>query len=273
MKIRQFIVTYNNQFQINKCLKSIFSSLSDSELSILEIFIINNHSNFHIDEQFLHKIKILDNSLRPDFSKGHLSRNWNQSIINGFENLNNPTCDIVITCQDDTEFKKNYITNLVEHHKKYDFIEFGYGDNFISYTPNAIKRVGLWDERFCNIGHQETDYFIRVVKFLKNKASINDVSVHLIKLNEIDNNIINITPTGNSRGEIYNRESINYHHYSLHILFKKWNLTTHPAFIENKTIDTILEYEQILENYMYYPYFEKDIDIDSLTSQKYCIPL
>jgi GT2 family glycosyltransferase len=159
MKVKQYIVTYNNQIQINNCLESIFSKLNNDELSILDIFIINNHSDLNIDVKYLDKITILNNELRPDFSTGHLSRNWNQAIINGFKDLKTPDCDILITNQDDTLFKENYINKLIELHKNFDLIQFGWGDNFISYTPNAIKQIGLWDERFCYIGYQEADYF------------------------------------------------------------------------------------------------------------------
>jgi hypothetical protein len=272
MKIKQYIVTYNNPFQLNKCLNSIFDSLSDYELDILEIYVINNHSNFSIDSKFKSKVTVLNNDLRPDFSSGHLSRNWNQAIINGFVDLNNPQCDILITNQDDTEFEKNYILNLIEYHKKYNFIQFGYGDQLITYTPTAIKKIGLWDERFCNIGHQETDYFIRVVKFLKETSSINDVSSHLLRLNTLQNNIIKITKTGNSRGEQYTLDSIKYHIYSLNILLKKWGLKVHPAFL-NTTVEDVINYNQELESYFYYPYFEKNIESESLKIQKYNIPL
>ena len=34
MKIKQYIVTYNNELQINNCLKSIFDGLSAEELNI-----------------------------------------------------------------------------------------------------------------------------------------------------------------------------------------------------------------------------------------------
>jgi uncharacterized protein YkvS len=81
MKIKQYIVTYNNKIQINNCLESIFSKLSNEELSILDVYIINNHSNLDIDEKYLNRVTILNNDLRPDFSTGHLSRNWNQAII------------------------------------------------------------------------------------------------------------------------------------------------------------------------------------------------
>jgi len=199
MKIKQFIATYNNEFQINKCLDSIFNSLNKYELSILEIFIINNHSNLNIHKEYLGKVKILNNELRPDFSTGHLSRTWNQSIINGFKDLKNPDCDILITNHDDTKFVDNYIEKLINYHKTYDFITFGRGDNFISYTVNAVKKIGLWDERFCNIGHHEQDYFLRANKFLKDK-SINDSDFMIV--NPIDSLLL-YYPAGFERKEEY----------------------------------------------------------------------
>jgi hypothetical protein len=272
MKIKQYIVNYNNDLILNGCLESIFNNLTEYELSILEVYIINNHSNINIHNNFVDKVVILNNETRPDFSTGHLARNWNQAIINGFKNLNNPDCDILITNQNDTIFKKNYITNIIELHKTYDFVNFGHGDNYISYTPNAIKRVGLWDERFCNIGHQETDYFIRIARYLYEKSSYNDVGKHLpFHINPIHNNIIEVIPSGNQRNESSHNQSKQYHNYSLNILLKKWNLSHHPVFVKT-TLDDVIDYEQMLNNYFYYPYFEKDMDSDSLNLQKYIIP-
>lgn len=36
------------------------------------------------------------------------------------------------------------------------------GDALTSYTAAAISKIGLWDERFCNIGWQDLDYWFRV---------------------------------------------------------------------------------------------------------------
>ena len=141
MKIKQYIVTYNNEKQINNCLNSIFTQLSDEELNILEVNVINNHSDLSINKEFLTKIKILNNDLRPDFSTGHLSRSWNQAIINGFRDLKKPDCDILITNQDDTKFTKNYINKTLELHQTFDLLQFGWGDNFVSYNINAIKKL------------------------------------------------------------------------------------------------------------------------------------
>lgn len=272
MKIKQYIVTYNNNHVLHDCLESIFNNLSDYELSILDVYVINNHSNFNINEKFKNKVNVIHNSGRPDFSTGHLARSWNQCIIHGFVDLNNPSADIVATCQNDTIFKKNYVNNLIELHKTYDFVNFGHGDNFISYSPNAIKKVGLWDERFCNIGHQETDYFIRIAKYLYNKSTYNDVGKHLpFHINPVNNNIIEIIKSGNQRNDVNHIKSKEYHTHSLNILLKKWGISKHPVFLKS-TYGDVLNYTQLLNNYFYYPYFEKNIDIQSLRMQKYIIP-
>lgn len=255
MKIKQYIVTYNNRIQINNCLESIFSKLSNDELSILDVYVINNHSNLNIDAKYLDKITILNNDLRPDFSTGHLSRNWNQAIINGFKDLNSPDCDIVITNQDDTLFKENYINKIIELHNRFDLIQFGWGDNFISYTPKAIKRIGLWDERFCNIGYQEADYLTRAALYLKNESSINDFS-HNRMLNNIDeaNWVIDIIPSGNARNEGYHHTSSGFHSHSKHIYEAKWETNPDNGFLNIETL------KPKMNSFILYPYFEKNID-------------
>ena len=272
MRIKQFIVTYNNQFQINKCLKNIFDSLLPNELEILDIYIINNHSNFNLNKEFSDKVTILHNNLRPDFSTGHLSRNWNQAIINGFKDLSNSDCDILITNQDDTEFQPNYILNLLKLHERYDLIQFGAGDNFISYTSNHIKKVGLWDERFCNIGYQEADYFLRSVIYNKDKVSINDIYHNRVN-NEEHNTIIRVVPNGYARGEEYHKSSMIHHSLSKKIFKEKWGFE--PSEIDHASInwdfENLINLEPKIQSFIYYPYFEKDINKESLISQKFII--
>jgi hypothetical protein len=52
-------------------------------------------------------------------------------------------------------------------------------------TSNAVKQVGLFDERFCNIGLQEADYFLRCLLYNKDRSSLNDI--------EHDSDILTIT--------------------------------------------------------------------------------
>jgi hypothetical protein len=263
MKIKQYIVTYNDSFELNECLKSIFDNLSEDELNMLDINIINNHTNLEISPEYLDKINLLHNTLRPDFSTGHLSRNWNQAIINGFKNLLSPDADMVITNQNDTRFCKNYINNLIEQHKKYDLISLGDGDNFVSYTVNAVKKIGLWDERFCNIGYQEADYFLRAVIYHSKFVSINDYFHNRIH-NPTRNNIIVEYPSGYNRGTKIHKDSKKYHQISHNIFTKKWNINPELWRIYN-----LSKLEPLISSFIYYPYFEKDVE--TLKEQKYMI--
>ena len=266
MKIKQYIVTYNNEKQINNCLNSIFTQLSDEELNILEVNVINNHSDLSINKEFLTKIKLLNNDLRPDFSTGHLSRSWNQAIINGFRDLKKPDCDILITNQDDTKFTKNYINKTLELHQTFDLLQFGWGDNFVSYNINAIKKIGLWDEKFCNIGYQEADYFTRALLFLSESACINDFT-HKRSYNSLSDSTlypIELIESGNSRGEIYNHTSQIYHPHSKFIYEMKWGVNPDDGWSD---IELIKNLKPKLNSFILYPYFEKDIE--TLNEQAY----
>jgi len=255
MKIKIYIVTYNNNEILNNwALKSLFES--DFPLQGNEIFIINNHSNIHVEPQYTNKIKILNNDLRPDFSTGHLARNWNQAIINGFKNLNDPDCDLVIACQNDTKFCKNWYSKLLLTmiKYKYKYITYGAGDQVQVFTVDAIKNIGLYDERFCNIGYQEADYFLRARIFFDQFSSINDHAHQRIH-NTIDEKIIEDTECGYFRNDVSHFESLNYHKYSENFWHLKWD------------VDYIcwLQYADLynarpkVKNYFLYPYFEKDI--------------
>lgn len=235
------------------------------------LYIINNHSNFSVEDKFNKYVEVLHNHLRPDFSTGHLSRNWNQAIINGFKDLNNPDCDILITSQNDCEFDEDFIPNLIEWHKKYSFIQFGAGDHFMSYTVDSIKKVGLWDERFCNIGYQEADYFLRQLLYNTNECSIND-NFHKRSHNREKNNIILKTPSGHDRHDIFHLESTQYHKISKNVYKEKWGNTPdiHKTNVE-WSFDSLNHLELQIPSFFYYPYFEINLPENTLKEQKYII--
>jgi hypothetical protein len=156
MKTKLYIVTYNNNEILNNwALKTLFES--DFPIDNSDIYIINNHTNIYIEPQYEDKIKILNNDLRPDFSTGHLSRNWNQAIINGFKNLNEPDCDLVIACQNDTKFCKNWYSKLIITMLKdgYKYITCGIGDQFQVFTTDSVKNIGLYI--VYNFGNYKTN--------------------------------------------------------------------------------------------------------------------
>jgi len=254
MKIKIYIVTYNDKEILEKNLTSLYQT----DLTDVEINIINNHSNFYIDDKFK-DINIFHNKLRPDFSRGHLSRNWNQAIINGFKDLTNPDCDILITCQDDTIWKPEWRDILYSIHENFSFYTCGWGDALCSYKPEAVKNIGLWDERFNGISHQEADYFIRAFLYNRNYSSINDHQ-HKRVWNETTNIIYRPNEVIDNSREHNGREYvINYTH---NLFIKKWGIDPQPWNTENMSV---IE-KSIIENYILYPYFEKDIN---LTNKNY----
>lgn len=206
-------------------------------------------------------INILNNYLRPDFSTGHLSRNWNQGIINGFKSLKNPNCDILVLTQNDNIFKSNWASYIIEKHNTYDFITMGGGDQYHSYKPEHIVKVGLWDERFCNIGYQEYDYFIRSYLYNGEKSSINDPK-HKRVFNTIENEIIvdDDKLIGGMRQDPFHLDSVKHHDISCKILKSKWGENSEKAWDLNYL--NTLNISNI-PNFIYYPYFEKDIDLSN----------
>ena len=66
---------------------------------------------------------------------------------------------------------------------------FGQGDALQVMTPESIRTIGLYDERFCNIGYQEGDYFQRARILNNEKSSINDFT-HLRLLNVVPNTVL-----------------------------------------------------------------------------------
>jgi hypothetical protein len=183
MKI--FIVTYRRPAILNKTLDILFNKTDFSSIPNTEVNIINNHSEFVLDEEFKDKVHVLHNNTRPDWDTGNLARNWNEALLHGFKDLNNPDTKILVTMQNDIVLDPNWATNLLKMHKKYTFVTGQLGDNIVSYRPEAVKKIGMWDERFLTPANKEADYYIRALIYNKDKSLIND-RVHGRLLNSHD---------------------------------------------------------------------------------------
>ncbi|HRI32886.1 MAG TPA: glycosyltransferase family A protein [Saprospiraceae bacterium] len=270
MKYKLYIVTYKNLPDIQENISSIKDSDFYSRDDI-GIFIINNSPSISLKTLENSKITVLDNNLRPEFSTGHLSRNWNQALINGFQSLVNPQAELVMHSQDDVKFEPGWFNQLLGLHNKFDFINLGVGDAFCSYTIKAVQTIGLWDERFCGIGYQEADYFMRCLIALKNKSSINDLG-HKRILNPIPGNFFNSTRDARHGGNynlLYvpgkNDQRMMEHHRSgnmAHELCRKMLYSKYGT--EVKDVDWNVEYLEkewkILNTQpVLYPYFEGTI--------------
>jgi len=171
--IKIFIVTFNRPDYLHENLKSLFSS--DANPDDYHVSIINNMDLvFRIDNEFKDRVTVHHNSLRPDWSCGHLARDWNAALTSGFGSLDRPLCDQVILVQDDCVWDKDWKVRLDKIHETYDFYAADWGDAFMSFLPDAVRKIGLFDERFSSIGFHEADYFLRAWLYHYEKSSVND---------------------------------------------------------------------------------------------------
>lgn len=284
--ISVYIVTYRSPKDLNSNIASILASGADVRINV-----INNHSEFVLEPKHEKAVTVLHNNLRPDFSRGHLARNWNQALLHGFRDLRNPASDIVINVQDDVLFKADWLPNLIDLHRRYSFITMGAGDAFCSYLPEAIRKIGLWDERFCNIGSQEGDYFLRALIYNREGSSIND-PIHGRQHNAVEGNefasfltdfrkelereeteadaaaradsMLISVPRWNTDRKREHLSSMKFHRLTRMIFSHKWGVSEGHWTAQHHALRNSL-----IPNYITYPYFEKDIE--GLSEKNYIV--
>lgn len=266
IRVSVYIVTYQNPIDLNKNIASILASGVDARINV-----INNHSRFFLEPQHEKAVTVLRNVLRPDFSAGHLARNWNEALLHGFKDLNAPANDIVVAVQDDVVFKADWLPKLLDLHHRYSFITMGPGDTFCSYLPEAVKKVGLWDERFCALAYHEGDYFLRSLIYNREGCSINDLC-HGREHNALEGNafrhqthsdegvergdsLLVTSPRWNPDRKNAHLSSMNFHALSETIFMHKWGIAAAPWTAEHHVVR-----KPLVPNYMMYPYFEKDVE-------------
>lgn len=257
-KINIYVTTYKNAEYINRNIERFVASLSGKDLTGYQIkyFIINNHSSFYLEPENARYVSgIFHNTLRPDNSCGHLARDWNSALMHGFKNLNNPDCDQVICAHDDSFWHDDWFEKLRQIHEKYTLYFGNYGCSFHSYLPDAVKKIGLWDERFCNIGYHEGDYLLRALIYNKDKSSLNDFTAGRV-LNPTTHLFDHAVPNNDKQGHI--RGSIPYHSLTGHLFVEKWGVN--PEMWEARGTLANTPKVSLIKNYLYYPYFEKDVD-------------
>jgi hypothetical protein len=274
MKIALFIVTYKNDDMLCRCLDSITLPNEIEDGDTMDIVILNNYEKLCLDQKYFDRfsvnnvsIKVIDNLARPAFSTGHLSRSWNQCILHGFKDVTHPDHDFLILCQNDVVFKPGFIREIKNHLPTYDFITFGTGDELQIMTPQSVKTIGLYDERFCNIGFQEADYFLRAVLLCKRRCSIND-NHHKRIHNPLPNNVIENVQCGHMRNDEEHLKSAFYHDISKQVFVYKWTgflpfpvgdtsdwtkCSHHPFEEWNDYVKSI---HTCPKQYIMYPYFE-----------------
>ena len=276
-KIKVYIATYKRNDILAETLDWLFES-DFNEVCNGEVFILSNHTSTEIQERHRDKVKVIRNEGRPDWSNGNLSESWNQAIVHGFKDLSNPDCDYVVTLQNDALVDKNWCSNLIKFHERFDFIKGKFGDNVMSFTPQHIKKVGLWDERFCSIQFKEADYDIRSIQRNGERVYLDDV-MHRIEYNNNPSFDFDVKGHRNINEDIKRRADDSEHQdiwnvsrggiyraYSWRWFTHKWSGTykTSPN-IHGWCIGWDDDFKQNppqgqIKEVVRYPYFEKDID-------------
>lgn len=261
--IRIFIVTYKCPF-LNDNLKSLFESNADSNDYTVDIIV--NHPDLDLKDDYRNRINIHLQSLRDLNSAGFLARDWNQALILGFGDLRRPKADQVILCQDDTLWDKDWKQKLDEIHKKYTFYSGAEGDGFMSFKSNAVRNVGLFDERFCLIGLHEADYFFRQWLYNRRYASINDSSHGRVwNPTEI---VASRIMDGKIDGKDYRTDNVIrrrvYRAIANKLYRKKWVNVKSAKWDENFYKKHAKLTKSSIENYLYYPHFEMQMNIKRL---------
>ena len=124
----------------------------------------------------------------------------------------------------------------------------------MSWTPEGVKRIGLWDESFQMSGHT-SDYFLRALIYNKEKSSINDY--HHNRLLNVENRKIADRPDIPKK----QRNIINTNN-GLKMIEHKWGkIEGCSQLLTNWTLQLInnSEIKPKCSSRIMYPYFEKDI--------------
>lgn len=256
MRIKVYIVTYKNDELLFRCLKSLFEGDNPEEF---EVNVVNNYvprqgQLLELPEVYKDKVRLIHNQVRSEYSTGHVARNWNECIIDAMVDITNPQCDILVLAQGDTIFAPHAMRNIIEHAKRYRYLTFGTGDECQIITPESIKAIGLFDERFCGIGRQEGDYFRRASMF-PSLVSINDPR-HGRQLNPVQENVLIYTEWGCARGDPEYHRSSTHHDVSLGVYREKW------GDVYDGWTHGIPAPKQVRQ-YIMYPYFERSLpDLD-----------
>jgi hypothetical protein len=269
MKVKLYFVTFKNDLELQATFDTLLNSgICDYDF---EITIVNNAEQYPIEIAIHPKIaertKFVTNGLRIERTRtgahtpGHLARDWNFGLVDGFKSISKPDADLVVLCQNDLAFIPNGFHKIVEGHDRYNFITCGPGDTLHSYTIDAIKILGLWDERFCSRVYQEGDYFTRNVAVNSKGCSINDREHGRVYNPILDDDAIldlNVKP----RNRRFDRTYLEYGED----VFKKINQDLYNAkwsrvksgFWENRHIEKIkqLSIPTQFKQPVFYPYFE-----------------
>lgn len=192
-----YIVTYRRDDVLNQNLSSLWAGCVDP--SNIQVTVISNHPVVRIDaENERPNLRVIINATRHANSWGFLARDWNFAIIDAFGKWDNPKgVDWCVLAQNDVEWLQGWDQWLASQ-KDYDLVSQPVGDAVVALNIEAVRRVGLFDERFCTLHFHDIDYLNRATIHLGPRASINDTHFEssAAAFNPVGNVLIATSATG-----------------------------------------------------------------------------
>ena len=166
-------------------LENSFFNIQDSDLIAASKDLDNSKwkvSNVLIDER-IGKLEVIgtndlekellaleDGNIKENLSKEETKKTYDFIANDSYNHVKNVTFSFTATNENgktiNTSANLNVDKTLVQvsRDEKFDYVQGRYGDNIISFSPEHIKKVGIYDERFCGIQYHFADYLIRSIQ-------------------------------------------------------------------------------------------------------------
>jgi len=254
MKIRLYIVTYRRDDVLNENLRSLWSGTRHPEW--LEVTVISNHPEVNVKPENLRpNLRVLINHTRHANSWGYLARDWNFGIIDAFKTWENNECiDWCVLAQNDVVWLSGWDDWLTQQ-TQFDLISQPVGDAVLALNSVAVKRVGLFDERFSTLHFHDIDYLNRAAVALGKRASINDTHFGgQASVNAVGNVLIHTSSTGfvDDDSNLHTRKSWLE---MRNLFFSKWGIRTLEESVNRPELVRRLRPENLPKECLFYPFF------------------
>ena len=161
----------------------------------------------------------------------------------------------------------------------YNIVFGSVGDQFVAYKADAIKKVGLWDENFPGLVHNECDYMLRSFLLNKKKVYINDKNHGREFNNEIKYNFDElIRNKENTKIKVESNKKADLHRLSTKYFCEKWKNCAddlEPSYdwlVNWNKISLLEKLKKLPHNFKLfykYPFFE--CNIETLKKQNYLL--
>ncbi|QKF93887.1 hypothetical protein QKU48_gp0429 [Fadolivirus algeromassiliense] len=175
MKNIKFYILIENINILDKtidCAKSLHTE--NSEVNLI----------FYKNYKFIPKFNSIDNifNLHHFMNKSQL---LNFCVINAFHDFSSPKTKVIAILNNNILLDNTCYEYITDYHNIYDLIQLYYGGDYISFTVNVPKKIGLFDEGFCDSDYMIADYYLNA-KLNNINISVNDLLFNLT-LNSIPN--------------------------------------------------------------------------------------